>query len=631
MNYEFGKPTQAEYAMTEFSSDPSASGAVLYNRGTYKVEVREDYVKLVLRIHKRIKVFDAKRFDHASVAINYYTGGSSVESIHGLQVITHQDGIKKMLSKDEVYNTQDNSYWSTLRFTFPDVQDGSILEYTYELVSPYFSHLKEWNFAGALPTIYSELHMEMPGNFIYNKTLYGNRKLDYETAYLKKSCFHLPGYRVPGDCEVGTYIMKNVPTIKKEEFMLSTENYSPALRFELVQLTDMRAETQYITSSWKNLDSYFKGHSNIGRQLRQSKLMKKVLPDSIFKIEDDTERAKAIYYSVQEYMHWNGLRRYLTQTDVKKAIKEKSGHSSEINLALINAMEAADLDVHAMLIADRASAMPSQLYPVLIGFDNIIAYLKIDGKKYFLDATDKNTSFGTLPLNSVNGLGRVLDFKKGSFWEEVVPTSPNVHFANIKISVQEDGTFSGDAEEMYTGYMAMAARTGQQSLNLSEKLKQKQHENEHLEISDLHVENSSDLEQPYKEKYKFHYFQQEDAKRVYLKPLTIDPLFSKNPFLSATRTYPIDFGFPMVGNYLVSIALNDKYKFLKVPENKILKLPNGDGDFSVVYNVSDDILNMRFSIRLNTFHYPKEAYPALKQYFSEMIEAQSEVIELERI
>ncbi|HBC04977.1 MAG TPA: hypothetical protein DC015_12505, partial [Aequorivita sp.] len=69
-----------------------------------------------------------------------------------------------------------------------------------------------------------------------------------------------------------------------------------------------------------------------------------------------------------------------------------------------------------------------------------------------------------------------------------------------------------------------------------------------------------------------------------------------------------------------------------VPENKILKLPNNDGELSVVYDVSDSRVNVRLSAKLNTTNFPAEAYPALRQFFETLIKIQSEEpIELKKI
>ncbi|MDX1782539.1 MAG: hypothetical protein R3361_00100, partial [Aequorivita vladivostokensis] len=93
-----------------------------------------------------------------------------------------------------------------------------------------------------------------------------------------------------------------------------------------------------------------------------------------------------------------------------------------------------------------------------------------------------------------------------------------------------------------------------------------------------------------------------------------------------------DFGFPVINNYLVSIDGKDKYEVTKVPENKFLKLPNNDGELSVVYDVVGNKINIRLSVKLNTTRFPTEAYPALRQFFETLLKIQSEEpIELRKI
>ena len=83
---------------------------------------------------------------------------------------------------------------------------------------------------------------------------------------------------------------------------------------------------------------------------------------------------------------------------------------------------------------------------------------------------------------------------------------------------------------------------------------------------------------------------------------------------------------------MVSIDVKDQYEIVKVPENKILKLPNNDGELSVVYDVSGSKVNVRLSAKLNTTSFPTEAYPALQQFFETLLKIQSkEIIELKKI
>ena len=108
--------------------------------------------------------------------------------------------------------------------------------------------------------------------------------------------------------------------------------------------------------------------------------------------------------------------------------------------------------------------------------------------------------------------------------------------------------------------------------------------------------------------------------------------FSENPFKKETREYPIDFGFPVQNNYLVSIDVKDQYEIVKVPANKLLKLPENDGELSVVYDVSGSKVNIRLSVKLNNTSFATEAYKSLQEFFTELIKIQAEEpIELKRL
>lgn len=633
--HPFGEPTVQELNMSEYKDDPEAAGVVLYERGHYQVELIENRIYLTYEIHRKTKVLDASRFKGADVAVSYYhgTGRDSDEKITNFRAITHNGSRKLPVNEKELYHVKDDTYWANARFSFPDVKDGSILEYSYKLISPYFEHLKGWSFINYYPTLYSELTTELPGNFIYSKTLYGDKKLDVEDVSIKKSCFHLPGYRVPGDCEVSVFVMKNIPALNEEEFMLSPYNYSPYLKFELVQVTDMVGRKHYIASSWKTLDDYFNADSNLGRELTNSGYMKKQLPNEILNISDKTERAKAVYYFIQKHMHWNQHRRLMTHTDIKNAFTKKTGHSSEINLILINALEAAGLDAKAMLIATRNTLMPSKVHPVLTGFNYLVARLDIDGKIYHLDATSKNTSFGLLPIYCLNGDGRVLDFKKGSFWEPVTPYNRNVHYVNVNLKANENGQFSGTAEEIYAGYIDLYMRVQDGNLIMEELLKRKQNQNEQLNLTNFEIENRNNPDQPYKEKYDFTFIEKNINKgdTYYISTFTFQPYMNSNPFVNNYRKYPIDLYFPFVNTYTVNFDLGNQYEVLKVPENKTISLPNNDGILNVKYEVSDNSVVMRMNFRLNNYHYPTEAYAALQEFFTQLMEAQSGVLELRKI
>ncbi len=629
--HTFGEPLREEFSLSEYGQDPEATGVVLYERGNYTVDISDGYIKLIKNVHRKIKVFDAKNFRYASVEIPYYRADNVREKVAKLTAITHNGKAQEFVAKEAFFDNDENPYWSTIKFTFSNVQDGSILEYTYQIETPYFSNMGRWSFMNELPTIYSELHTEIPGNFSYNRSLYGDRELDVNHAEIKKSCFHLQGFRVPADCESATYVMKHVPAFKEEKYMLDKRNYMPSLKFELKKIIDLDESKRHYTTTWKEVDYRFKHDKDLGRQLKYSSFFKEKIPASILSISDELERAKAVYYYIQKHITWNGEMRILSGIRVKQAFETKTGNSSEINLSLINALEAAGINAKIMLISTRDRPLPSKQYPVLTDFNYAVVHLKIKDQKYILDAADKHTSFGVLPLHDLNVEGRVLDFKTGSYWEPIIPHSRNMHYINMQMVVDKTGIFFSKIEEVSTGYIAAKKRSENNGFANEEIIKRKQSANESLNILNLTIENEKALEEPYKEIYDVEYANQIMSDILYIYPFP-NTYFRENPFLKRTRQYPIDLGFPVINNYLITIDVKDQYEIVKVPENRVMRLPENDGELSVMYDVSDSKINIRLSMRLNNHSFAPEAYQSLQEFFTELIKIQSkEPIELKKI
>lgn len=622
--HTFGSPLPHEFEMKNYPEDLDAAGVILYERGNYTVDAVDGYIRLFKEVHRKIKVFDSKNFKYSAVEIPYYRQNNVRENIKDLRAVTHNGKSQIYVRESDIFDVDESQNWSKKRFAFANIQDGSILEYTYRIETPYLFNIGTWTFMNDLPTIYSELHTEIPGNYTYNKSLYGDRELDVNHAEIKLSCFHLPGYKVPGDCESATYVMKHVPAFKEEEYMLSRNNYIPSLVFELRDMVKVNRGRINYSKTWKDVDQFFKQNKDLGRQLKYSSYFKEKLPANVLSISSDLERAKAVYYFVQKNMNYNGKTSSVEGNRVKEAFDKGTGNSSEINLALINALEAGGLEAKLMWITTRDRALPTKQYPVMNDFNYIIVFLELGKEKYLLDATDKHTPFGVLPPRALNVDGRVMDFKNGSYWEPIAPIARNMHYANLQLVANEQGNFEGKINEVSTGYVSVIKRKTFNDYGKDEVIKRKQSQNEMLEVSNLIMENTDDLDQPFKESYDVSLYQQVVGERIYLSPFFMQTYFSTNPFQNSIREYPIDLMYPVVNNYLVSIDLNDQYEVLSVPENKLVRLPNDDGELSVVYDVSDTKINIRLNVRLNTYSFPKDAVESLREFFGALVKIQSD-------
>lgn len=618
---EFGKPTQKEFELKSYESEPDATGVILYESANYYAIpiVKRTSVRLVKEIHRKVKVFDAKKFDYATVEIPYYEGDEYYgEEIKDYKAITHNGSVQNFIPDNAFYKTQKSGVGNVLKFTFPNVQDGSILEYKYTIVSPYFYDLDGWEFQHELPTIYSLFQTDLPAHFRYNRILYGPKKLAIEKASVKKNGFLLPSNSGHIDTELDVYAMKDVPSFTEESYMLSKKNYISRIVYEPLAFKAFYGFDQVFTRNWEDVDYRFEIRSDFGEQLTNKGYFKRKLPNDILDIKDDLERAKAVYSFIQDSYTWNG--RYFNYgINVKDAFDDKLGSVTAINISLVNALEAAKLDSKSVILSTRNNGLPTELYPVLSNFNYVLAVLMINNEKILLDATNKQAPFGIIPFRALNVQGRVMDFKKGSYWMPIEPFKQNIHYANAQITADANGDFLGKVSQASYGYIALGKRNSIEEETLQEYIKTQEKDNAGIEIVDYQVEDINAIEKPLKESYSVAIEPETVGDKVILYPFFNKTYISENPFKMKERSYPMDFGYPFSNTYLISIDLGNVYEIEQLPKSRTIKLPNDDGECLVTYVSEDNKINIRFNMKLNAYRFPSDAYSSLKEFFGTMI------------
>src|SRR5690606_27246161 len=155
---------------------------------------------------------------------------------------------------------------------------------------------------------------------------------------------------------------------------------------------------------------------------------------------------------------WNG--RYFNYgMEVKEAFQEKLGSVSDINISLVNALEAANLNAKSVILSTRENGLPTALYPVLSNFNYVMAVLMINDEKIVLDATDKQAPFGIIPFRALNVQARVMDFKNGSHWMPIEPFTQNIHYVHAQITADANGGLTGKVSQPSSRYTGLATRS----------------------------------------------------------------------------------------------------------------------------------------------------------------------------
>lgn len=624
---DFGQLSFYDTELKTYEKDTTAHAVYLYEKGENYFEVRRNYVWLITEYHAKIKILDKEGFSEADIAIPYYHSDRNTEKVNDIKAITHTDGVRYNVMADDIYDVEVSERWSEKRFTFSNVQEGSILEYTYEVQSPFFYNLNGWQFQEDIPKIYTEYNAKIPGNYIYNRSLLGKLELDVNEATIKSNCFSIPGTSDQADCEVLQYVMKDVPAFKDdEEYMLAPSNYRSRLEFELSEYEGFNGRKQRFTKSWKDVDKEFRTDRDIGGQLRKKNYFERNLPlELITGEEDDLAKAINLYNFVKSHYSWNGKYGIFRDNKVKKAFDEGVGNVAEINITLINLLNASGLDADLMLMSTRKHGLPKRSHPVMSDFNYVIAKLDIEGTTYLLDATEKELPFGMLPYRCLNYYGRVMDLDDASYWYDIVPEKLNVRSIRLMVKLDvENGLVTGVCDETSMGYDAYFKRNKLASLSKEEYLEEIEKENiDGFFVKDYEIVKEKSNEKSLAEHFSFELENLEPSETIYFNPFLIR-FFKNNPFKAETRNYPVDFGYSKRFDYMASIEVPEGYKVKDLPESINMGLPDGSGILRVNTSEMQGKVMVVFSLQLKSAHYKSTGYHYVKELFRNAVESQNQ-------
>ncbi|KAB7529364.1 DUF3857 domain-containing protein [Flagellimonas olearia] len=622
---EFGILDQFEKDFKSYEKDTTAAAIYLYEKGENYFEARQGYIWLITTYHAKKKILKKQGFDEAEIIIPYYRAKAGRERVNAIKAITHNGNRKQVVASDKIFDLDVNERLSQIKFTFPSVEVGSVLEYSYEIQSPFFYNLSGWEFQSAIPKLYSEYNAKIPGNFKYNRSLIGEIGLDVNDATIKKSCFSVPGISQRADCEVLKYVMKDVPAFKEdEEYMLSSDNYRSTLEFELSEYVSLDGIKQKFTKTWRDVDKEFRTDKDIGGQLRKKNFFEKnVSLDLIIGGESDLEKAKNIYRFVKEHYTWNNKYSIFRNNNVKDAFDRRTGNVAEINITLINLLNAADVKTDLMVLSTRSHGLPKRNHPVLSNFNYVVAKTTIDGKEYLLDATEKEMPFGMLPYRCLNYYGRVMDLDGESYWYDILPEKNNSRSIQVKTELK-DGKAVGTLDDITMGYEAFFKRDQVAKTSEEKYLGEMERElDDDFVIQTYETNSEKSDERTLVEHFEFELRNINMDATVFLNPFLVR-FFAANPFKSEQRYYPIDFGFLRNYRYMANIKIPEGYRVKEFPEVVNLALPDQSALLRFECKEYQGVINVYFNFKLNSTQYNSEGYAYIKKFFERAVNVQNQ-------
>jgi hypothetical protein len=618
-----------ELSFKVYDKDSTANAVVLYEHGNLYVNPNRKF-NFTTDYYFRVKILKKEGFEKATVKIPIY----DKEVVHDIKAITYNLSggskvVKTHLLKDKIYTKQTSEKWKEVSFTLSNIKVGSVIEYKYSVTSPY-KQIDDWNFQSDIPKVKSDFTAAILGNWQYNVRMVGYLKLNRDNPSVKKGCVYVPGIG-NGACSILDFGMDFIPAFKEENYMLSKKNYSSKVVFDLKSYTNVKGEVTNYTKTWKSADKRLRYNFLDNQTSKKKYFRKNILNDSILSIQDELVKAKRIYTLINEHYTWNDKYWPSKKVKIKKAFEKKLGNVFDINLSLYNALQAAGIESKLVLLATRGKGIPTKLYPIDTDFNYVVVKTVIDNKTYFLDAVDSNLPFGLIQFEALNGDGRVMDFKEGSFWEPISLSQKTTKKTRLSLKLTEE-SLSGNLLIDRAGYNALDRRISLKGQSNDDVLSDFETNNPDIEAESIQIKNLNNSEKNLKEIYKVNIETDfiEGSTKIRINPFLIDKV-TVNPFKLNERDYPVNYGYARASVYMMSLAVPKEYKISKLPEKIALSLPNKGGVLILNVKQKENVISLYLKFTINKSIYTNNEYFYLKQFYQKLIDTQNTFIELEKI
>jgi hypothetical protein len=621
---DFPFVTVSDLQQKVYPKDSSANAVILSDYGEARIQKDDSrgYVVVYYR-KKRIKILNKEGYQYASIQIpRYHLNFNETESITEIVGTTYtlENGeiMASELKKDGIFEEKTVNNYYTQKIQMPNIKEGCIIEYSYQITSDFIFQIRDWDFQRDIPTQRSHYKFYLIPGFQYRTIIHG-----YNTLAMNKE-------QNVGDGVMYEYMMNEMPALREELYITSLEDYRSKITHELVAVRLPSIQRNF-AKQWQDVDITLLSEPRFGGAIRNAKFIKEEV--NKIKAEFGNDTLKLINNAlklVQTNIEWNGQYGIYANPSTKEAYQLKKGNIASMNLLLVAILKDLDLESNAIILSTRNNGKVPKDFPQEGYFNYVVAQTTYQGKNLFLDASDKLLKVGMLPFQCLNGEARLINVKAGK-WLSFNSKYNFLSFVNLKASIDENNMTGVYAVEL-NGYEAIGQRRRILKEGI-EKYKEKLNaEQVNMKCSNIIIENADNPEELLKIKYDFTLESEHSSPQLIYTPTVLLPIFKENPFKQPERNFPVDFGATQDYFYQSTLKIPANFTVEHFPSPISLILENNGGKFSFYcqFNTetSEIVVSSRIVVARSTFS--AKEYQGIRNFFSRIIEKQSDMIVLKR-
>ncbi len=619
--YQFLNPPKfndADLSKVKSLLDENAPAEILYKSMYFMVDTSTG--NLSKKYFYRVKIYDKDKAEEwLNLEIPLYSSNGSRETLGKFKAFTYnlENGnvVPVKVEKSSQYKSKESKYVTVTKFAFPSVKNGSVLEYQYEITSPFLFAIPEMLIESDTPSLITEYVLDAPLNIAYNINYTGSIAPKYREVEER----NLYGTQ----CKTFRFGYENLKGFKTEKWVRNDNNFRTKISAEL-NSTNFR-ELKLYSSSWDQISKRLYENEEFGGELKKTKLAKENIPAGVLDMKTELEKANAIFSFVQKTFKWNKDRGIYTEDGIKKMLETKVGNAAEINLFLVMMLREAGINANPLIISTVNNGLINLISPNVSNMNFVLAALEIEGKQHIYDATVKQSSLDEVPLRNWNQYG-VLVTKNKAMPIEMANIKVSNTFLTAEAKINEDGSVSGTYSDRDTGAFAMYAKDSYD--DNPEKYKKVYKDNfaiDFTEIDSKVLENGA-----FESKMKFSSTNLIDhvGKKMIINPMLFLNKNSNEFDQTEARKFPIDFGAPTTKVKKVILEIPEGYTIEEMPKEKKIVTQDKEIEYTYYVEKKENKLEVTSTMKVASADYPKEYYSAFKQIWGVASKFENQVISL---
>jgi len=617
---EFGNIPDSLYEMQQYKQDPSAP--YVYTLKEVDIHFEEDNRSIiaVLNYHVRIKVFDASARQVSVVAIPYYFE-QNIEEIKNIRGVTYSgNGNITKLTEDQIRTININSRYNVKEFNMPEVEDGSILEYSYQIRRRYIEELPDFFLTHQAPTLLARASITYPHYLRYDVIPVDyDGTIHHETQEIDTSSvtkiFTIPQ---PDPIIKEIWSARNVPALEEEAYISSIDDYRGKMKFKLSEFGNPR---QKLENSWDFVVAELRRNQNITEKISENEKAAEIGRSIGREFNNLKEVQDSIFNYVNKTAVYNGSNSPFSEKSDEEVLSGELANQAAINQTLTAMLKGAEIEAYPVLISTREFGQIDRSFPSLFQFNGQLVYSHINGKSYFMDASFAYSQPNLIPVTTYNEMGLLLR-PKSYEWKDIAPLKSKFHIdISVDAALDSQGNLSGEITSQSSGYPAQLVRekfsSGKDDASIIREAVFDGY-NE-VELSDASLSDLYDYDKPIGMNARFllENYATSFSDGLEFRPMVVGFLMS-NPFNEGDRDLPVTLDAPEKLNLVYQIRIPEGYAFKKGVENRSIQLPGAS--FKESYQVEARTIRYEFNINISQKRFEPDVYPQLLDLYERWVD-----------